>query len=115
MRELKVTVIMASRWTVGGVGGVSGSSEDSDLEDEWVERWVINISIKSFLTPACLLPGAEIAEVLLSSASLGRSLGGLDLPSLRHSTGVYLIKPTPTVSILLIVMTKLQNPRRKAH
>ena len=35
----EVTVIMASRWrTVGGGGGVSGSSEDSDLEDEWVER-----------------------------------------------------------------------------
>ena len=46
---------MASRWrTVGGGGGVSGSSEDSDLEDEWVERWVINISIKSFLPCSCL-------------------------------------------------------------
>ena len=65
-------------------GGVSGSSEDSDLEDEWVERWVINISIISFLSPSCLLPGAEITEVLLSTASLGRSLGGLALPFLRH-------------------------------
>ena len=34
---------MAARWRpVGGAGGVSGSSEDSDLEDEWVERWVMN-------------------------------------------------------------------------
>ena len=33
----EVTVIMTSWWrTVGG--GVSGSSEDSDLEDELVER-----------------------------------------------------------------------------
>ena len=39
----EVTVIMAARWRpVGGAGGVSGSSEDSDLEDEWVERWVMN-------------------------------------------------------------------------
>ena len=39
----EVTVIMAARWrAVGGAGGVSGSSEDSDLEDEWVERWVMN-------------------------------------------------------------------------
>ena len=40
----EVKVIMAARWrAVGGAGGVSGSSEDSDLEDEWVERWVLHI------------------------------------------------------------------------
>ena len=32
--------IMAARWRPAVGGGVSGSSEDSDLECEWVERWV---------------------------------------------------------------------------
>ena len=41
--------MMAARWRPGG-GGVSGSSEDSDLECEWVERWVLVFAKKvSFL------------------------------------------------------------------
>ena len=59
-------------------GGEIGSSEDSDLEAEWV------ISICKLLTPASYL---EMTDVL-SRASLGLSLGGLALPSCeRHLTG----------------------------
>ena len=76
MRELKVTVIMASRWTVGGVGGVSGSSEDSDLEDEWVERWVINIYHKKFpfscLTPTWSGDCRSLAVLSLPGTLAGR-------------------------------------------
>ena len=49
---------------MGGAGGVSGSSEDSDIEDDWVERYVVYKN-KSFLVRASYL---EMTEVVLSKA-----------------------------------------------
>ena len=45
---------------------MSGSSEDSDLENEWVERWVIVFTFTKKFPSSFLLPEDDLSCVVHS-------------------------------------------------